>query len=172
VDPKRAETRYAACVGAIRIQRVVTDSTALCLKCLQNKPHAEFYKDQRRRDGMQAWCKTCQAGYNRVYSRTTERGKRRYGALTPAQRRTRKVKFEYGVDPDTYDRMLSEQGGVCALCKKPETMKNRKNLCVDHDHQTGKVRGLLCQRCNQGLGWLGDTVEGLEAAIEYVRSRA
>jgi hypothetical protein len=151
--------------------RVVRGSEANCLKCQEFKPLTAFAKCSKRTDKLQPWCKKCRADYNRVYSRETQRGKRRYGAMTPEQRRLRKVAFSYGVDGETYARMLREQNGVCALCKKPETMRNRENLCVDHDHATGRVRGLLCQKCNQGLGYLGDTVESLEAAIAYIKSR-
>jgi hypothetical protein len=73
-----------------------------------------------------------------------------------------------------YDEMLQKQGGVCALCRRPES-KLRKdgtpmNLSVDHCHKTGKIRGLLCYRCNVALGFLEDDVETLGRAIKYLTS--
>jgi len=67
--------------------------------------------------------------------------------------------------------MLEKQGGVCAVCKRPETARNQygiKRLAVDHDHETGKVRGLLCSKCNTGLGALDDNTGRLQACINYL----
>lgn len=61
------------------------------------------------------------------------------------------IKHRYGLTGETYKAMLKEQGGVCALCKMPP---GRFRLCVDHCHKTGKVRSLLCGKCNSVIGWL------------------
>ena len=70
--------------------------------------------------------------------------------------------------------MESQQGGVCAICKKPEKSKwNTEQpmlLAVDHDHETGRVRGLLCNNCNTGLGKFMDDPDLLSSAIEYLRT--
>jgi hypothetical protein len=75
----------------------------------------------------------------------------------------------YGID---YTAVLAEQGGVCAICKKPETNRsngpNPKRLSVDHCHETGKARGLLCNNCNRAIGLLGDAPDLLRAAAEYL----
>lgn len=63
--------------------------------------------------------------------------------------------------------MVDDQNGVCAICLKPPTVKA---LCVDHSHDTGTVRGLLCDKCNQGLGRFDDDPTMLEAAIQYLKS--
>ena len=79
---------------------------------------------------------------------------------------------KFGVDADEYDRMLASQGGVCAICKSEEkAMRYGKvlGMAVDHDHVTGRVRGLLCSACNKALGLLGDSVDRLSAATEYLR---
>ncbi len=83
-----------------------------------------------------------------------ERGWRRYGIKD--------------MNAARYEELLVAQNGVCAICKKANTKPIR--LSVDHDKATGKVRGLLCDRCNKALGQLGDTVEGLEAALNYLRA--
>jgi hypothetical protein len=67
--------------------------------------------------------------------------------------------------------MLEVQNGVCAICKLPESRKSRSGLytlSVDHDHKTGKVRGLLCHRCNNCLGTLKDDTHILQSAIDYL----
>lgn len=80
---------------------------------------------------------------------------------------------KYGITSEQYDELLASQGGVCAICGQPERSKSRNGhllkLAVDHDHETGTVRGLLCDRCNRGLGFFGDDPERLAAAIAYLQ---
>jgi hypothetical protein len=73
-----------------------------------------------------------------------------------------------GISWDDYLKMSSEQSGVCAICGKPNRMKYRRRLTIDHDHKTNKVRGLLCHHCNMGLGSFGDMPELLEKAASYL----
>lgn len=67
-----------------------------------------------------------------------------------------------------YRAMEAAQGGVCAICDKPDSSKKRK-LHVDHNHVTHKVRGLLCHNCNAGLGSFRDSERSLQKAIDYLR---
>jgi len=66
-----------------------------------------------------------------------------------------------------YDTLLTQQGGVCAICKVAPD--NQRKLAVDHCHQTGRVRGLLCTACNVALGYLQDNTERLQRAIQYLQ---
>jgi hypothetical protein len=70
-----------------------------------------------------------------------------------------------------YHRLLQAQEGLCAICRQLPTKRlgERKRLAIDHDHKTGRVRGLLCDRCNGGLGSFDDDPEKMERAIQYVR---
>ena len=80
-------------------------------------------------------------------------------------------KNKYGLDIKEYDRMFKKQDGKCAICKKPETRKRKDRvlrLAVDHNHRTGNVRGLLCHKCNAGIGNLNDSSELLKNAIRYL----
>jgi hypothetical protein len=72
----------------------------------------------------------------------------------------------YGIQPDDYDRLYAAQGGRCAICRRA-TGKTRR-LSVDHDHASGKVRGLLCRPCNDLLGHARDDVDFFERAITYL----
>lgn len=83
--------------------------------------------------------------------------------------RKRYIEREFGIKYEDYDRMLEEQHGVCAICGKPETKPNAKYLAVDHNHETGEVRGLLCNNCNRALGLLKDDIEVLQNAINYLK---
>lgn len=76
------------------------------------------------------------------------------------------LKRKYGMTPDDFDRMVVGQSGVCALCKRVPTGK--KGLVVDHDHKTGRVRGLLCSLCNWMLGCSQDSPEVLRRAADYL----
>ncbi len=76
----------------------------------------------------------------------------------------------YGLSVEQYESMITEQHGLCAICKTPPTSKRR--LAIDHDHADGHVRQLLCQRCNRGLGLFADSLEILDAAARYVRKHS
>jgi hypothetical protein len=89
--------------------------------------------------------------------------------LTKKKKTARSNRGAYlGVSEEAYASMLEAQGGVCAICGKPETSK-RGSLSIDHDHATGRVRGLLCHACNIGLGNFRDTEAILRGAIEYLK---
>jgi len=74
------------------------------------------------------------------------------------------LKRKFNLTMDGYEDMLSKQYGVCAICGGTCT----KSLAVDHNHTTGKVRGLLCNSCNRGLGYLKDSRHILQSAIDYL----
>jgi hypothetical protein len=73
---------------------------------------------------------------------------------------------KFGMTEDDYQKMFDEQLGLCAICHKPE---NDIKLAVDHDHKTGKVRALLCKKCNMGIGLLGDDPDTILSASLYLR---
>ena len=77
------------------------------------------------------------------------------------------IKHKYGLEWDRYIEMLDDQGNRCAICGRHREEFN-KELVVDHDHETGKVRGLLCYGCNNGIGTLQDDPDVLRKAIEYL----
>lgn len=72
-------------------------------------------------------------------------------------------KWKYGLEIGEFDRMLHAQSNACLICKRVT------RLCVDHDHETGEVRGLICSVCNKALGMFGDSEEGLQAALDYIK---
>jgi hypothetical protein len=85
------------------------------------------------------------------------------------------LKKLYGVTLDWYNQKLEEQDGVCAICKEPETAVIRGktiSMAVDHCHNTGVARGLLCTKCNQGLGMFRDKIDILESAVRYLKGSA
>lgn len=83
---------------------------------------------------------------------------------TVKPRNVRRKLAEYGLTPDQFERMLTAQGEACAICED----SCAERLCVDHDHATGRVRGLLCKPCNAGLGRFRDSAELLTRAARYI----
>jgi 5-methylcytosine-specific restriction endonuclease McrA len=82
------------------------------------------------------------------------------------------LKRKFGIDEQTYKKMLAEQGGVCACCGNPEIRidprtGNPLSLAVDHDHQTGKIRALLCSACNISFGLLNESPERIRYLLQY-----
>jgi hypothetical protein len=87
-----------------------------------------------------------------------------------AKSRCRTLQRKYGITHAEYEALLKAQNGTCALCPRTETSTKYGVLVVDHDHTSGRVRGLLCDPCNHALGILGDNEAGLLKAISYVKS--
>lgn len=80
--------------------------------------------------------------------------------------RSNKLRSKFKISDAEYEQRLSTQRGLCAICERP--CKSGRRLAVDHDHATGRVRGLLCAMCNTGIGKLGDTADALRKALAYL----
>lgn len=98
--------------------------------------------------------------------------------IIPPDRKERqnsaRLKYLFGITLDDYNELFNKQNGVCAICGKPETVKscysnNIKKLSIDHNHITGQVRGLLCDRCNRLLGYAKESIQNLQNAITYLK---
>lgn len=106
---------------------------------------------------MAGYCREHQLAYDREYQAKNREKINR-------QHRDRELHNLYGLTRRDFNLIIALQGGGCAICQTPE------DLCVDHDHQTGKVRGILCRTCNLGIGKLGDQLEGVKRAAEYLQA--
>lgn len=113
-------------------------------------------------------CKECKLSADRSYQDRNTARIRAGRQKRWAHYRNYQLQWTYGISLAKFDEMLERQGGVCAICKGPQA-KPHKHFCVDHDHATGKVRGLLCTPCNKSLGCLKDDPDLIEAAARYVR---
>lgn len=92
--------------------------------------------------------------------------------LSTAQMRRRQehLKERYGITMEQYGLLLAKQGGGCAICGRTQTWVTKKgSLSVDHDHQTGKIRGLLCHPCNRALGFFREDPDLIQHALDYLR---
>lgn len=133
-----------------------------CHKCKKDKPLSEFGFIGRL-NKYQDNCKVCINDYYREW-RKENKGKYEVTA------RERRLKRKFGISQTEYDLILDSQDGKCAICGKPLYDKLNKRLSVDHNHDTGKVRGLLCSACNQGLGYFKDNPDLLLKASTYLIS--
>jgi len=128
-----------------------------CCKCKRNVDISFFYKDRSKKDGLQTICKLCQNAYR----------KRNWKPCPPEKKRAENLKRRYGIDVETFQLMLEEQDYTCQICPTKHT--EDLPLCVDHCHTTGKIRGLLCNRCNLVIGHAKDNISTLENAITYLQ---
>lgn len=139
-----------------------------CTKCGERKPRAQFGISTQGVRGPihHCWCKPCQSAQALAWMRNNrERAKDNKHAWT--------LRTTYGITVDEYAAMLARQGGVCAICGLDEPAAHGKTgtryrLSVDHCHEEGRVRGLLCQKCNRAIGLLGDDTDLLRKAIDYL----
>lgn len=127
-----------------------------CAKCRRTQPLDQYYRRKVGEEGLRPLCKRC-------HNDQTIAAERR---RAPEWRFTAKLRREYGLTLEQYLEMLADQGGACAICGTAMACPY-----VDHDHETGAVRGLLCLNCNTGLGQFKDSENVLEAAAAYLRSR-
>lgn len=96
---------------------------------------------------------------------------KRKTVLNNSVRGWRLKKQRYGITKDEYLRLKEKQGNLCAICLGPETLKRNGrvvSLCVDHNHQNGRVRSLLCHACNAGIGLFRESKERMCDAIRYI----
>ncbi len=135
-----------------------------CSKCAEAKLLREFAADKRHKDGLQSHCRDCKTEYDKqYYPKQKEQIKR-------ASRKS-KLKRLYGMVEEDYQNLLVGQKGVCAICGQPELRMlygKESRLGVDHSHETGIVRGLLCSNCNQILGNAKDNPDRLRRAALYL----
>ncbi len=145
-------------------------SLKACTKCLVPQPTIAFSRQAKSRTGYAPNCKRCHQGFpSASLERRREAARRRPPrALSPEARQKMLLKMRYGITPETYATILAAQGGRCAICRTESSDGSGRRFHIDHCHATGMIRGLLCSGCNTGIGQLGDSVELLRSAIEYL----
>lgn len=124
----------------------------LCPTCGETNPN-KFYQSNGKITN--AYCSDCHK----------ERCKQRYHSKTMIERRAEKA-VAYGLTVEEYLKLYSDQNGLCAICNSEPNTK--RGLHVDHDHKTGKARGLLCHGCNIAIGNMKEDINILKAAIAYI----
>lgn len=157
-----------------------------CTQCGKLKDETRFSWKTSKHEQRRPACKTCRVAYQKRYVqqtpqnrarrncrviRSTKKRKERDPVGYRRSRSDAKLKVLYGITLKQYEAILLAQENVCAICKRPETMGIKgklKQMSVDHDHRTGKVRALLCSNCNRGVGCMQDSSELLRRAAAYL----
>jgi hypothetical protein len=134
---------------------IVPYKAKTCRVCNNERSPDQFYKNEHS-----SRCKACEQSRKRY-----ERRVRSHGEID----RRRWLKRNYGITPEQFASMEAGQGGKCAICGAGGFVKKGK-LCVDHNHDTMKIRGLLCHSCNMGIGHFKDDISLLENAIKYLKN--
>ncbi|CAN2217255.1 Recombination endonuclease VII [Candidatus Nanopelagicaceae bacterium] len=151
-----------------------------CTGCKERLLISAFGVQKSYPDGLSYRCKNCIREYSK--SRSTDpdvilqrrAAVAKYRAKNPDSDVNKTLLNKYGITLDEYNELFEQQQGLCALCKRPETTRRNKKdegaerLAVDHCHDTGLVRGLLCFKCNTAIGALGDTQEAALRAMNYL----
>lgn len=170
-EKKRAATKARRGAGWPK----ETEDGRWCQGCTTRKPRSDFapLTTKRRGSGLQNYCRECANEKAMTYNQT----------LSPQAKyhrgRKASLKKNYGLTLEAYETLVASQGHACAICRSPikdwkvgDSLAAR-SASVDHDHESGVVRGILCVKCNAGLGQFRDDVSLLAAAIGYLdRARA
>jgi hypothetical protein len=164
--------------------------TKICTKCGNKKSIIEFPKMKHGKYGVSAECKDCRKIYHQkrykkyAYKYKTDKNFHKKALQASKKYREKnsniikaknaRLKKNFGITLEQYNQMLKEQNGVCAICGNSEKIIDKRinriiSLAIDHDHQTGKVRGLLCNTCNHLLGLANDNFEITKNATDYLK---
>ena len=144
----------------------------VCSKCRLEKSVSAFTRSSGYRDGYRSQCTPCRVAYANERRRRPDytpppsatRRSHQDKARQKANFRAWKLKRRYGITVARYDELVAQQQGMCAICRRvPKT-----HFAIDHCHDTGRVRGLLCIPCNTAIGFLGDRPASLQRALDYV----
>ncbi len=131
-----------------------------CSFCKEEKPISAF-KIKRKNSIAVTCCKDC--------SNTIQRQWRSGNVEAKEQARYHRLQRRYDLHKEAFEVLYDSQGGKCAICRGE--FPSYSKACVDHCHHTGKVRGLLCVKCNSGIGQFKDDIELVELAVRYLRDR-
>jgi hypothetical protein len=141
--------------------------------CQQSNPQSldNFYKCKKSKGGYRSRCRECLNTQHGTYSNRNQESNKRWRQANPdkvrLRRRIDRLKNKYGLSLQEYEDMLRSQGSQCKICGKNQSELD-VTMAVDHCHKTNRIRGLLCDNCNKGLGHFRDDPAILEKAINYL----
>ncbi len=143
-----------------------------CTTCGQDKEVSCFNNNKTKPDGKQTRCRDCDKanGRGRKYKESAKQYQEKNKEALQQRSREFHYKAKYGLTLTELDEMREQQGFSCFICGVHEDHTQREVLCVDHDHDTGQVRKLLCATCNQGLGLFKDSSSLLFKAAQYLEA--
>lgn len=149
-----------------------TESLKTCTKCLYPKDLEQFPIHKNYKGGRTTWCRVCLSVQSKRWhlenkGRSYEFSRKSY-RKNPDVKRNSKFKWRYGITLNEFNEMSKTQNDKCAICSKPKEENLKGRLFIDHSHKTGKIRKLLCNNCNSGIGQFKEDVNLLQYAINYL----
>jgi hypothetical protein len=129
-----------------------------CCTCKESLPVEQFHKNKSTKTGLANECKSCKRVRQQEYNKAN-----------PDKWRELHFAKAYGIDVDEYNQLLAKQNGCCAICGTTEP-KDGRRFAVDHCHDTGKIRGILCRPCNSAIGYLNDDYQTILRAAAYLEA--
>ena len=152
----------------------------ICSKCKELKPMDNFHNDISKRDKKHSQCKSCHSNRIKLKRKTNiewvraERIKSKEYRINNSEQfkktiRNSTLKKKYGINIEQYNEIFKNQGYVCAICGSDKP-RGYGRMCVDHNHLTGKIRGILCQPCNTSIGKMMENPNLIRKLALYVES--
>lgn len=139
--------------------------TKICSKCKQRKFITEFYKRSNRPCGFVSECKSCK-------TKTCYKSRQKHAVVYKDGNRYHRLVKQLNISRKelikVYDKLFRLQNGKCAICNK-SVNKLDSRLCIDHNHETLEIRGLLCSSCNFGIGYFKEDISLLKQWIAYLQ---
>lgn len=155
----------------------------ICKKCGLERENNEFHRDKHNPDGLTYHCKKCRnTQYSEYYMKNPEKQKikndsqknnrKKYYRSESGIESSRKahLKKKFNISLNEYNRLSELQNHTCAICGQKEEYYRNRVLCVDHNHNTNNIRGLLCNTCNRALGLFKEDKNNLQNAIKYLQN--
>lgn len=159
----------------------------ICSVCFENKALSSFSKDRANKDGLRSNCRICVNKYNKI-QRTKHPERNRINCKSYRENNLEKIKNgqknhylknkdritnkilmkTYGISLEYKKELFDYQCGQCKICST--RFEKVGSAHIDHCHETGKIRGLLCQKCNRGIGMFNEQINLLKIAIEYIEN--
>lgn len=152
--------------------------TKKCSTCKKRKLASKFSRRAASPDGIHVVCKCCDnersakwkrehPEYNKEWLAAHPGYKEQLLKRDPLRYRRHHLEYAYGMSLEEFDAMFESQGKRCAVCRRKDFQP-----VVDHNHKTGRVRGILCYPCNSALGFLGDSIKKVKVALEYLKKHS
>lgn len=153
-----------------------------CTKCHTLKENVFFNKKTASKNGLNTICRECCKISNKKWREKNPRNAtekwqswREQNPIKSQELNRRKLLQKYGLTVEEWQFIFDNQNGLCAICGLPETLIDKgtlRRLAVDHCHITGKVRALLCSKCNKGIGLFNDDLTLLNKAVSYLENHS
>lgn len=155
-----------------KYEKITEKSVKICTLCSIPKHPTLFNKSLCGTFGRETRCKSCRKNVTRIWNQENKEKlyeqNKAIRLVNPENQFWYHIKWKYKLSKEAYLEMFTAQNGCCAICFKVEQEK----LCVDHNHVTNKIRGLLCRGCNRHLGHFQDSITIVANAIDYIKKHA